>query len=199
MSANLTKIAILISGRGSNMEAIVNAINSGKLGAKVCFVGSDNENAKGLQTAHDFGLKTLIFSYEESGGKNSSKIKAEEDLLRAIHENKAEWLILAGFMRILSKKIVKQMEGKVINIHPSLLPSFKGAHAIHDALLYGVKITGVTVHFVDEFVDSGKIIAQTAVEIEEDDSLESLSERIHKIEHSLYPETLSKLFVKECK
>ena len=192
----MTKIAILISGRGSNMEAIVNAINSGKLSAEVCFIGSDNENAKGLQIAHDFGLKTIIFSYDESGVKNFSKVKAEESLLRAIHENNAEWLVLAGFMRVLSKDFVKRMEGRIVNIHPSLLPSFKGFRAIKDALEYGVKITGVTIHFADEFADNGKIIAQRAVEIREDDTQDKLLERIHKTEHSLYPETLSKLFTK---
>jgi phosphoribosylglycinamide formyltransferase-1 len=189
----MTKIAILISGRGSNMEAIVNAINNGKLDAEVCFVGSDNENAKGLQTARNFGLKTLTFSY---GINNSSIDRAEEELLRSIKENKAEWLILAGFMRVLSKDFVKQLEGRIVNIHPSLLPSFKGTHAINDALQYGVKITGVTIHFVDELVDNGKIIAQRAVEIKENDTLESLSERIHETEHSLYYETLSRLFEK---
>ena len=183
----MTKIAILISGRGSNMEAIINAINSGKLDAEVCFVGSDNENAKGLKTARDMGLETITFDYKE----------ADKVLLWAIHENNVEWLILAGYMRILSKNFVKNMEGRIVNIHPSLLPSFKGAHAINDALQYGVKVTGVTIHFVDEFVDHGRILAQGAVEIKEGDTLETLSERIHRLEHSLYPETLAKLFIKE--
>ena len=191
----MTRIAILISGRGSNMEALANAINNGKLDAEVCFVGSDNENAKGLQVARDMGLKTRIFPY---GANNSDQ--AEETMLRDINENKVEWLILAGFMRVLSKNFVKRMEGRIVNIHPSLLPSFKGAHAINDAFQYGVKITGVTIHIVNEFVDNGKIIAQRAIVIREDDTIESLSERIHKIEHSLYPETLSKLFtIKETK
>ena len=192
----MTKIAVLISGRGSNMEAIISAINNGKLGAEVCFVGSDSENAKGLQTARDLGLKTLIFSY---GEKNSLKDEAEKDLLNALHENGAEWLILAGFMRVLSKNFVERMEGRIVNIHPSLLPSFKGAHAIADALAYGVKVTGVTVHLADEFVDSGRILAQRAVEIKEGDTLDTLAERIHEVEHSLYPETLEKLFIKECR
>ena len=183
----MTKIAILISGRGSNMEAIVSAINNGKLDAEVCFVGSDNENALGLRTALNLGLKTITYSYKD----------ADNILLWAINEYNVEWLVLAGYMRILSKNFVKNMEGRIVNIHPSLLPSFKGAHAIDDALLYGVKVTGVTIHFVDEFVDHGRILAQRAVEIKEDDTLETLSERIHRLEHSLYPETLSKLFIKE--
>jgi formyltetrahydrofolate-dependent phosphoribosylglycinamide formyltransferase len=189
----MTKIAILISGRGSNMESLVNAINNGKLDAEVCFVGSDDENAKGLQSARDMGIKTLIYSY---GANNSLKEKAEETMLRDINEYKVEWLILAGFMRVLSKTFIEHMEGRIVNIHPSLLPSFKGAHAIKDAFQYGVKVTGVTIHFVDEFVDSGTIIAQSAIEIKEDDTIETLSERIHKIEHSLYPATLTKLFTK---
>ena len=192
----MTKIAILISGRGSNMEALVNAIKNGKLDAEVCFVGSDNGNAKGLQTAHELGLDTIVFSYGEGGGSNYSKRKAEETMLQAMSEKNVDWLVLAGFMRILSKDFVERMEGKIVNIHPSLLPSFKGTHAINDALMYGVKVTGVTVHFVDEFMDHGQIIAQRAVEIKEDDTLETLSERVHRIEHSLYPETLSKLFIK---
>ena len=189
----MTKIAILISGRGSNMEALANAITNGKLKAEICFVGSDNENAKGLQIARDLGLKTITFSY---GEKNSSKDKAEDTLLQAMSDNNAEWLVLAGFMRVLSKGFIQRMEGRIVNIHPSLLPSFKGTHAIKDAFDYGVKVTGVTIHLVDEFVDSGKILAQGAVEIKEDDTPEKLSERIHRLEHSLYPETLSKLFTK---
>ncbi|MCL2147141.1 MAG: phosphoribosylglycinamide formyltransferase [Synergistaceae bacterium] len=185
----MTRIAILISGRGSNMEALVHAANNGKLSAEVCFVGCDNENARGLQIARDMGLKTCIFPY----GPDSSG-KAEEALKREINENKVEWLVLAGFMRVLSKDFVKNMEGRIVNIHPSLLPSFKGAHAIADAFRWGVKVTGVTIHIADEFVDNGKIIAQRAIEIKEDDTIETLTERIHKIEHSLYPETLSKLF-----
>jgi formyltetrahydrofolate-dependent phosphoribosylglycinamide formyltransferase len=181
------------------MEAIISAINNGKLGAEVCFVGSDNENAKGLQTARGMGLKTIIFSYGEKAEKNSSKAEAEETLLRALRENGAEWLILAGFMRVLSKNFVERMEGRIVNIHPSLLPSFKGASAIADALAYGVKVTGVTVHLADEFVDSGRILAQRAVEIKEGDTLDTLAERIHEVEHSLYPETLEKLFIKECR
>ena len=190
----MTKIAILISGRGSNMEAIINAIKNGKLNAEVCFIGSDNADARGLQIARGLGLITRVFSYDESGARNSSKGKAEDYLLRAIRENNVEWLVLAGFMRVLSKDFVKQMEGRIVNIHPSLLPCFKGAHAINDAYTHGVKITGVTIHLVDELVDNGRIIAQSAVEIKEDDTLESLTERIHKTEHVLYPETLSKLF-----
>ena len=188
----MTRIAILISGRGSNMEALVDAINNGKLDAEVCFVGSDNENARGIQVARGMGLKTRIFSYEAN-----NSVQAEETMLRDINENKVEWLILAGFMRVLSKDFVKRMEGRIVNIHPSLLPSFKGAHAIDDAFRHGVKVTGVTIHLVDEFVDNGKIIAQRAIEIKDDDTAETLSERIHKIEHSLYPETLSKLFTKK--
>jgi len=175
------------------MEAIINAINSGKLKAEVCFVGSDNKNAKGLQTARDFGLQSLMFSY---GEKNSLKDIAESDLLRALRENGAEWLVLAGYMRMLSKSFVEQMEGRIVNIHPSLLPSFKGTHAIDDAFEFGVKVTGVTIHLVDEFMDNGAILAQRAVEIKDDDTIETLSERIHEIEHALYHETLSKLFRK---
>ena len=192
----MTKIAILISGRGSNMEAIVNAIKNEQLIAEVCFIGSDDKDAKGLHIARDRGFETIIFSYGENGQANSARANAELELLQAIRENNVEWLILAGFMRVLSKDFVKQMEGRIVNIHPSLLPSFKGAHAINDAFSLGVKITGVTIHLVDEFVDNGKIIAQTAVEIKDDDTIESLSVRIHKAEHLLYPETLSKLFAR---
>lgn len=182
------RMAVLISGTGTNMEALLKACIAGELAAETAFVGSDKLEAKGLATARALGAETRFFSYKE--GKEA----AEAAIAEAVEYTQADWIVLAGFMRILSPDFVRRYAGRIVNIHPSLLPAFPGAHGIQDAWDYGVKITGVTVHLVDEGVDSGTILAQRAVEIMPDDTLESVEEKIHKIEHSLYKETLQKLF-----
>lgn len=182
------RIVILISGSGTNMTALAEAAASGELDAEIAFVGSDNANAAGLEKARDLGLEARLFSYKEG------KTAAEEEIAKAAEEARAGWIILAGYMRILSPAFVNRFAGRIINIHPSLLPSFPGAHAIDDAWEYGVKVTGVTVHIVDELVDHGVILAQEAVEISDDDTRETLEAKIHKTEHTLYKSALNKLF-----
>ena len=164
------RIAILISGTGTNMHAILNAIKDGELDAVPVFVGSDKATAKGLQTAASLGVPTRVFSYKELG-----KADAEEAIALAVEEAGADWIVLAGFMRILSPDFVRRFAGRIINIHPALLPLFPGAHGIRDAWDAGVPETGVTIHIVDEEVDHGPILAQESVKREPEDTIETLS------------------------
>jgi phosphoribosylglycinamide formyltransferase-1 len=185
----MTSFAVLISGRGSNMAALGEAVRDGRLRARLAFVASDTPDAPGLQKAGAAGFETAVLPYSERG-----RCGAEERLNGLCSSRKAEWIVLAGFMRILSPEFVRLFQGRIVNIHPSLLPSFPGRDGIGDAWRYGVKITGVTVHLVDEGVDSGLILAQQATEIRPEDTLETLEQRIHEIEHAIYWKTLSDLF-----
>ena len=181
----LPRIAILISGTGSNMEVILKACITGELPAEVSFVGSDNINAKGLDTASALGAQTRVFFYKRDGRK-----AAEEAITVAVRETETDWIILAGFMKILSPEFVKRFPERIINIHPALLPAFPGAHGILDAWEAKAGHTGVTVHIVDEEVDHGRILAQERVDILPHDTIETLEEKIHRVEHRLYKETL---------
>ncbi len=185
----MTRVAILISGTGTNMATILNKVNKGDLPCDVAFVASDNPNAGGLHYAESIGVKTVVLPY-----KAQSREDAEEFLHELCISEHIEWIVLAGFMKILSSKFVRRWENKIVNIHPALLPSFPGTNGIKDAWDYGVKITGVTIHLVDHGVDSGIILAQKAVPIENQDTLESLTVKIHETEHLLYWKTLKKLF-----
>lgn len=183
-------IAILCSGNGTNLQAIIDAVKSGYIPANIAVVVSDNKDAFALKRAKDAGIETVIL--------NPKDFKAREDFDREIVKNlkKASvgLVLLAGFMRLMSPYFVKEYKNRILNIHPALLPSFKGTHGVKDALEYGAKVTGVTVHFVDDRLDHGPIILQRAVEIKDGDTEESLLERIHKEEHRIYPEAI-KLFV----
>jgi len=179
-------IGVLISGRGSNLMAIKEAIDRGDLNARIGFVGSDVPDCPGMVWASGQGLDTVFLDY--SKGREAAECQID----RAMELHRVRHLVLAGFMRILSAPFVGRHRGQVINLHPSLLPSFPGQSGIRDAFLYGVRITGVTVHLVDEQVDHGPILAQEAVEILEGDTLESLEERVHRVEHRLYPATIDR-------
>jgi formyltetrahydrofolate-dependent phosphoribosylglycinamide formyltransferase len=184
----MKKLAILISGRGTNMDAIFRKIEEGLLPASVSFIATDNPDSPGLAKARKAGFRTEILPYR-TDGRNA----AEEHLTRLITETSTEWIVLAGFMKILSSSFVNLHKGRIINIHPALLPSFPGAHGIEDAWNYGVKVTGVTVHLVDEEVDHGIILAQEPVMINDGDTMEDLEKRIHEIEHQIYWKTLKKV------
>lgn len=171
------------------MEALLKASISGELPAEVSFVGSDNPDAKGLKTAEVLGAKTLVFNYKKLG-----RMDAEKSIANAVEETGSDWIVLAGFMKILSSDFVGRFPDRIVNIHPSLLPAFPGAHGIRDAWEAGAAYTGVTVHIVDEKVDHGRILAQERVDIIANDTAESLEERIHKVEHRIYKDTLKKLF-----
>lgn len=182
-------IAILCSGNGSNLQAIIDAVKNGYIPAKIALVVSDNKDAYALTRARNAGIETLVL--------NAKDFKAREDFDREIAKNlkkrDVSLVALAGFMRLMSPYFIKEYKNEIINIHPALLPSFKGTHGIKDALDYGVKITGPTVHFVDDKLDNGPIILQKAVEVRDDDTEETLLERVHKEEHKIYPEAV-KLF-----
>lgn len=184
-------IAVLASGNGTNLQALMDAEARGELaGGKIALVVSDNPDAYALERARDRGVKTFIL--EKTGFKNREEY--DKAIVKRLCEEKIELVVLAGFMRILSPYFVDEYKGRIINIHPALLPSFRGAHGIKEAYEHGVKVTGVTVHFVTKELDSGPIILQSGVEIAEDDDMDTLEEKIHKVEHRLYPEAV-RLFV----
>lgn len=185
-SAEPLKIGVLISGSGTNLQALIDAIEAGKLDARIVLVISSKPDAQGLARAQKAGIQTLSLNptvYQNARVANS--IIAEE-LQRA----GAEYVVMAGYMRKVTEEILNAYPDKVVNLHPALLPSFVGAHAIEDAFNAGVKVTGVTVHFANKEYDEGPIIAQRAVNIEEEDTLEALEARIHEVEHVLLPEVV---------
>jgi formyltetrahydrofolate-dependent phosphoribosylglycinamide formyltransferase len=187
------KAVILISGNGTNMAEIIRAQKSGELDADIALVISDNPNAPGLRKAKKLGCRTLVTEY----AAGASREENERRIVEAIEQNDADWVVLAGFMRILSADFVRRFPGRIVNIHPSLLPAFPGAHAIKDAFEAGADITGVTIHIVDELVDHGPIIAQEEVPVLPGDTLETLETRIHATEHTLYPKALRSLFTED--
>jgi len=185
----LMKIGILISGRGSNMVAIVEAVQSGLIpDSEVTVVISDKTSAEGLTKAKERGIETLVIS---RNGRRREEHDAE--IIVELQKRSVELVCLAGYMRLLSKDFIRAFPNKIINIHPSLLPSFKGLDAQKQAVDYGVKVSGCTVHFVDENLDHGAIILQKAVEVADDDTSESLSKRILEYEHALYTEAIKKI------
>jgi phosphoribosylglycinamide formyltransferase-1 len=179
-------IAVFASGRGSNFAAIIRAVKKGKIKANLALLVCDEPHAGAISKARRAGIKVALVKREDFVSKKDFEAKIMQDL----EENKIDLILLAGFMRLLSPELVSKFKGRILNIHPALLPSFKGTEGIKEAFDYGAKITGVTVHFVDEEMDHGPIILQKAVKIEENDSLETLEKKIHKTEHSLYPEAV---------
>lgn len=187
MSAGARKrLGILLSGRGSNFEAIAQNVLNGLLDCEIGFVFSNKPEAPGLATARKLGF--LAGSIPSAGMDRAAFDSQVADLL---HENGVDLVCLAGYMRLLSGKFVSQFPERILNIHPSLLPAFPGLDAQYQALTHGVKITGCTVHLVDENLDSGPILLQAAVPVLDDDSLETLSHRILKEEHRIYSEAIA--------
>jgi phosphoribosylglycinamide formyltransferase-1 len=182
----MINIGVLVSGRGTNLQAIIEAIEEGKIEGKIKIVISDNLDAYALKRAEQHNIETQYINHKEFKNREDYDKKIVETL-----ENKeVELVVLAGYMRILSSYFIKAYKNKIINIHPALLPSFPGLQAQKQAVEYGVKISGCTVHFVDEGMDSGPIILQSAVEVSEDDTEESLAERILKEEHQIYSQAI---------
>ena len=175
------KLAILLSGRGSNFVAIYEAIRRGDLNAEICCVISNVADAAGLSRAGEFGLTAICLP-----SQGIERTEYDRMLVTALHSFDPALICLAGFMRILSPEILKEYTGRILNIHPALLPSFPGLHAQRQALKYGVKISGCTVHIADEGVDTGPIVLQRAVEVLEGDTEETLSARILEQEHQIY-------------
>ena len=180
------RIGVLVSGSGTNLQAIIDAVESGRIDAKIGVVVSDKEMARGLERARKHGIDAVWIdraAYDTPRAYN----EAIRDALRA---HAVELVVMAGYMRLLGKEVLDAFPDKVVNLHPSLLPSFAGANGIREAFEHGVKVTGVTVHFANERFDEGSIIAQKPVVVADDDTLESLEERIHAAEHELYPRVI---------
>jgi phosphoribosylglycinamide formyltransferase-1 len=183
----MKRIAVLASGRGSNFQAILDALASGKINGKIVALLTDNKDAYAIERADAADIPAIVLNYKDY----SSKEAYERDLLTAMQDVEADLFVCAGYMRINGSEIAKTFSGKMINIHPALLPAFSGLHGQRQALEYGVKIAGCTVHFVDEGLDSGPIILQNAVEVLDDDDEDSLSERILEQEHLAFPEAVA--------
>jgi phosphoribosylglycinamide formyltransferase-1 len=181
------KVAVLISGRGSNMQALIRACKNPEFPAEIALVISNKKDAFGLEAAKIEKIKTAFVDHKNF----SSRAEFDAQITKIIEENNCEIVCLAGFMRLLSSSFVERWFDRLINIHPSLLPEFKGANAVEDALKAGAKISGCTVHFVREEMDSGPIIKQASVEVKENDNKDSLAHRILEKEHIIYPEALA--------
>lgn len=181
----MKRLGILISGRGSNFEAIADQIDAGALDAEIAVVISSKPDARGLQTARERGLAAASIP-----SKGLDREVYDRLLLDELQSRQVDLVCLAGFMRLLSAGFIRQFPNRILNIHPSLLPAFPGLDAQHQALVYGVKITGCTVHFVDEELDAGPIVLQAAVPVLPGDDVETLSARILKEEHRIYSEAL---------
>ena len=184
------KFAVFVSGHGSNLQALIDAVKHGEIKAELALVVSNNSTAFSLKRAEQAGIKTLFMNPKDFTNPQSY----DREVLIQLKNHKIDFVVCAGYMRILTPFFVKAYHRKVINIHPSLLPSFRGAQGIKDALTFGAKVTGATAHFIDEKVDHGPIILQDAVKIQENDTFETLSEKIHKIEHRILPKAVQ-LFV----
>ena len=187
--SNKFRLGVLGSGKGSNFVAIADAVAAGKIPAEVAVVLSDVEGAGILSHA----LERKIPARFVPPGKFRTKLneEAEREFVKILHEAKVDLIVLAGFMRVLKGDFLRAFEGRIVNVHPSLLPSFPGLEAWKQALDHGVKVTGCTVHFVDAGVDAGPIIAQQTVPVLENDTAESLHSRIHAAEHDLYPKCVA--------
>lgn len=187
---NARAVAVMASGKGSNLQAILDAAARGACPVDVRLVLSDKKDAGALKIAEDAGVPDIMHLDPKAYPDRAAFDAACGDAIEAAG---CRWIVLAGYMRILSSEFIGRFRNRIINIHPALLPSFTGAHAVRDALAYGVKISGVTVHLVDEVLDGGPILAQAAVPVRDDDSEESLHARIQVEEHRLYPATLARM------
>ena len=184
----MKNLGILLSGRGSNFEAIARNVEAGKIPARIAVVISNREGAPGLARAREMGLNTRCIP---SQGKEREAY--DREVVAALREFEVDLVCLAGFMRILSPWFVRQFPRRILNIHPALLPAFAGAEAQKQALEYGVKFSGCTVHIVDERVDTGPIVCQAVVSVRDDDTVETLSARILTEEHRIYSEAIGLL------
>ena len=180
------RLGVLASGRGSNFQSIIDAIDNKTLKAEIALLITDNPSALAIERAKKHGVAYLVIKPREFGSRDEFYIKAADEL----KSRRVDLVILAGFMRIVGKPLIDSFPHRIMNIHPALLPAFPGLHGQKQALEYGVKVSGCTVHFVDEGMDTGPIITQAAVPVYDDDTEEILSERILKLEHKIYPEAI---------
>lgn len=183
------RLAILLSGRGSNFQAIHEAVRRGELPAEIVCVISNRPDAPGIQRARDFGYAAHAIDHKTFANRAAH----EEAVLRVLDDVRPDFIALAGYMRLLGASFIERYRNRILNIHPSLLPAFPGVDAQAQAVAYGVKVSGCTVHFVDEHLDGGPILVQRTVEVRDDDGAESLAARILTQEHQAYVEALEKL------
>ncbi|MYF96779.1 MAG: phosphoribosylglycinamide formyltransferase [Holophagales bacterium] len=193
MTPRTTPVAVLISGRGSNFEALHRATQEGRLPARIVLVLSNVATAAGIEHARSLGLPTAVVPSRGAGSRAAHEARVREEIERA----GAEWICLAGYMRLLSADFVASFPNRILNIHPSLLPSFPGLDVQQAALDHGVRVSGCTVHLVDAGLDSGPIVGQRAVEVRSGDNAVSLARRILRQEHELYADALSRLLTEE--
>jgi len=182
----MRRLGILLSGRGSNFEAIARNVAEGRIDARIAVVISNRPEAKGLETARALGLNAVCIP-----SKGMEREAYDRLVVAELRNQAVELVCLAGFMRLLSAYFIREFPLRILNIHPALLPAFPGLDAQHQALEHGVKITGCTVHFVDENLDSGPIIVQASVPVLDDDTVDTLSARILKEEHRIYSEAIN--------
>ena len=182
----MRRLGILISGRGSNFEALARAVDSGVIPAEIAVVISNRESARGLEIAREWGLPAVCLP-----SRGQDRVEYDQGLIAELQRYQVDLVCLAGYLRLLSSQFVDVFSGRILNVHPSLLPAFPGLDAQYQALVHGVKITGCTVHFVDAQLDSGPIVLQAAVPVLDDDTAESLSARILAEEHRIYPEAVN--------
>ena len=190
----MINLAILISGRGSNMEAILRSVKKKNIPVKPVIVISNKPDAKGLKVAEKIGVKTAVI---DSSGTRGGSWEYDRKIVQVLEANNVTprngLICLAGFMRIISPEFIRKYKGRILNIHPAILPAFPGLHSQRQAVEYGVKYSGCTVHFVDEGIDTGPIILQSVVKVKDHDTEQSLSRRILLQEHKIYPQSV-KLF-----
>ena len=191
LSSTTPTLAVLASGEGSNFEALALAARSGALGGRIGALLSDHADCRAVARARSLGIEAVVLET----GRFRTRIEDEKPWLEALRARGVEVLLLAGFMRLLHATLLEAYPDRILNIHPSLLPAFPGRDAIGQAWRHGARVTGCTVHLVDEAVDGGAIVAQSAVEVGEGESLESLTARIHAAEHALYPEAVRRFLL----
>ena len=179
----MVNIGVLVSGSGTNLQAIIEAIEAGKIDGKICIIISDNPDAYAIKRAKKYNIKTQYINYKEFNNRE----EYDKIIVSALKDRDCDLVVLAGYLKILTPYFINAYKNKIMNIHPALLPSFPGLHVQKKAIDHGVKVSGCTVHFVDEGLDSGPIIIQRAVEVKEDDTEETLTKRILKEEHQIYP------------
>ncbi|MCP1122088.1 phosphoribosylglycinamide formyltransferase [Bacillus sp. 3103sda1] len=185
----MSRIAIFASGSGSNFQALVDAVEDGRLDVQLSLLVCDQPSARVVERANHHHVPCFAFSAKDYESKDAF----EQEILKKLQESEIDWIILAGYMRLIGPTLLAAYGGRIVNIHPSLLPSFPGKDAVGQAIEAGVKVTGVTIHYVDAGMDTGPIIAQEAVAVSENDTRESLQKKIQLVEHRLYVDTVKSL------
>jgi phosphoribosylglycinamide formyltransferase-1 len=181
----MKRLAILLSGRGSNLEAIAESVARGEMEASIAVVISNRAEARGVELARERGINAVVIP-----SKGVDREAYDRSLIEELQKYQVDLICLAGYMRVLSATFVRQFRNRILNIHPSLLPAFPGLDAQHQALAYGVKVSGCTVHFVDEYLDAGPVVLQVAVPVHDADTEETLAQRILQQEHRIYSEAI---------